>query len=117
MSALEAALDSPSVIGAVLADGVTGLTYASGGAYEAAGDGVELAELAGLITGSLDAAGAGARLESIVVTCTRHYQVIQPLPETGPGDPVLLAMVMDRGSTNLALAVRQAADVAGELLA
>ncbi|MER6395526.1 hypothetical protein ABT263_05590 [Kitasatospora sp. NPDC001603] len=119
MHALEASLsdvlDSPGVVGAALVDAVTGLTYRSAGEHRLLGTGAELAELANLIGERLCEAGAEGELESLVVTSTRHHHVVQVVPRQG--DPLLLATVLDRGQTNLALAIRQSTDRAEALLA
>ncbi|MEE1825859.1 hypothetical protein [Streptomyces sp. BE20] len=119
MRALEASLsdvlDSPGVVGAALVDAVTGLSYHSAGDHRLLGSGAELAELTNLIGERLYEAGVESELESVVVTSTRHHQVVQVVPRQG--DPLLLATVLDRGRTNLALAIRQTADRAGGLLA
>ena len=119
MRALEASLSdvlgSPGVVGAALVDAVTGLSYQSAGEQRLLGTGAELAELTNLISERLHEAGAEGELESLVVTSSRHHQVVQVLPRQG--DPVLLATVLDRGQTNLALAIRQTADRAKGLLA
>lgn len=112
---LSALLEAPAVVGAVLADAVTGLTYATAGDYAATGDGAELAELANLITDSLHEAGATGEFESLIVTSASTHQVVQVLPP--PRDALMLALVLDRSETNLALAIRQAADLATGLLA
>ncbi|WP_329485341.1 hypothetical protein OG618_01885 [Kitasatospora sp. NBC_01246] len=118
MRALEASLSDvlgvPGVVGAVLVDAVTGLGYGSAGDHRLLGSGVELAELAQLIGDRLFAAGATGELESVVVTSTRHHEVVQVVPRHG--DPLLLATVLDRGRTNLALAVHQTAHRAADLL-
>ncbi|MCX4684287.1 hypothetical protein OG401_08160 [Kitasatospora purpeofusca] len=114
MRALEASLSdvlgSPGVVGAVLVDAATGLTYAAGGDQRLLGPGAELAELAALIGDRLCEAGADGELESVVVTSTLHHEVVQVLPRQG--DPLLLATVLDRSRVNLALALRQTADSA-----
>jgi hypothetical protein len=106
-------LDSPGVIGVALVDAVTGLTYAAAG--EPAGDaGPELAELAALVAARLGEAGATGELENIVVTSGRHHHVVQLVECTG--DPLLLSVLLDRERTNVALALRQAADDARKVL-
>ncbi|OKJ08290.1 hypothetical protein [Kitasatospora sp. CB01950] len=118
MRALEASLsevlDSPGTVGAVVVDAVSGLGHHAVGEYRPLGTGAELAELAALIGEGLGAAGAAGELESLVVTTTRHHQVVQLVPRRG--DPLLLATVLDRTRTNLALAIRQSADLAKGLL-
>ncbi|MFJ1709362.1 hypothetical protein [Kitasatospora sp. NPDC088346] len=118
MRALEASLSevlgSPGVVGAALVDAVTGLTYQSAGDHRLLGTGAELAELAGLVGERLYEAGAEGELESVVVTTTRHHVVVQVVSRQG--DPLLLATVLDRGRTNLALAIHQTADWARGLL-
>ena len=103
--------------GAILADGVTGLTYADSGEPEALGDGAQLADLANLIADTFDAAAAGGRLESVTVTAPRNYQIIRTMPGLHGGDELLLGLVMDRADTNLALAMRQAEELAAGLFA
>jgi hypothetical protein len=115
--ALDAVLESPSVTGAILADGATGLTYADAGEPEAVGDGAQLAELANLIADTFDAAGAAGRLESITVTAARQYQIIRALPGPCESDELLLGLVIDRADTNLALAMREAEELAEGLFA
>ncbi|MFB7126043.1 hypothetical protein DR950_12970 [Kitasatospora xanthocidica] len=119
MRALDASLSdvlgSPGVVGAALVDAVTGLSYQSAGDHRLLGTGAELAELTNLIGERLYEAGAESELESLVVTSTRHHQVVQVLSRKG--DPLLLATVLDRERTNLALALRQTADRAQDLLA
>jgi hypothetical protein len=105
------------VTGAILADGVTGLTYAHAGDPAAVGDGAQLADLANLIADTLGAAGAGGRLESVTVTAASQYQIVRTLSGPCDGDELLLGLVMDRAGTNLALAMRQAEELATGLLA
>ncbi|MFJ5921078.1 hypothetical protein ACIQF6_00590 [Kitasatospora sp. NPDC092948] len=114
-TSLSAVLDSPGVIGAVVADAVSGLGHASAGEHRPLGTAAELAELVGLIDEGLRAAGADGEVESLVVSTARHHQVVQLIPRSG--DPLLLATLLDRSRTNLALAVRQTADQARALLA
>ncbi|MFJ8438924.1 hypothetical protein [Kitasatospora griseola] len=114
-TSLSAVLDSPGVIGAVVADAVSGLGHAAVGEHRLLGTAAELAELVGLVDDGLRAAGAEGEVESLVVSTTRHHQVVQLIARQG--DPLLLAAVLDRTRTNLALAVRQTADQARELLA
>ena len=114
-TSLAAVLDSPGVIGAVVADAVSGLGHASAGEHRPLGTAAELAELVGLIDEGLRAAGADGEVESLVVSTARHHQVVQLIPRQG--DPLLLATLLDRSRTNLALAVRQTADQARGLLA
>jgi hypothetical protein len=108
-------LGSPGVIGASLVDAVTGLTYASAGDETATGDGVELCELAALLTDRLHEAGAAGELESVIVTSTHRHHVLQVVPRHG--DAVLLSVALDRERTNLALAVREMAGHARDVLA
>ncbi|WP_327681550.1 hypothetical protein [Kitasatospora sp. NBC_00458] len=119
MRALEASLsgvlDSPGAVGAVLVDAVTGLAHQSAGDHRLLGTGADLAELVNLIGERLHEAGAESELESVVVTSTRHHEVVQMVHRQG--DDLLLATVLDRGRTNLALAIRQTADHAADLLA
>jgi hypothetical protein len=114
-ASLSGVLGSPGVVGAALVDAVTGLTYQSAGDHRLLGTGAELAELVNLIGERLYEAGAESELESLVVTSTRHHEVVQVVSRQG--DALLLATVLDRGRTNLALAIRQSADRAGDLLA
>jgi hypothetical protein len=113
-ASLSELLGSPGVIGAALVDAVTGLTYGAVGDSVTVGDGVELSDLANLITDRLNEAGAVGELESVVVTSTHRHQVIQVVPQRG--DDLLLAAVLDRERTNLALAIRQVADRARDIL-
>ncbi|MGW6917960.1 hypothetical protein ACWGB8_29725 [Kitasatospora sp. NPDC054939] len=101
-------------MGAVLVDAVTGLGHGSAGDHRLLAAGAELAELANLIGDRLFDAGAVGELESVVVTSTRHHEIVQVVPRRG--DPLLLATVLDRARTNLALAVRQTADHAANVL-
>jgi hypothetical protein len=119
VQALEASLsrilDPAGAVGVAVVDAVTGFTYATVGDRTAVGEGPELSELANLIADRLCEAGAEGELESVVVTSTRSYHVTQIVPRRG--DPVLLAAVLDRERTNLALAMRQMADHARAVLA
>ncbi|MET7680567.1 hypothetical protein [Streptomyces sp. NPDC005423] len=107
MSSLEASLsplvEAPGVSTVALVDAVTGLTYSRAGAGEA--DGVEYCEFATLVGDRLHAAGAQGELESIVITGARHHLVLRTVPQ--PGDPLLLAAVLERDQVNLALVLRQ----------
>ncbi|MER8187382.1 hypothetical protein [Kitasatospora sp. NPDC094015] len=114
-AALREALDSPGVVRATLVDAVTGLTYGAVGSGTAAGDGAELAELTTLVAGRMHEAGTGGELESLVITTARAHHVVQLVPRRG--DALVLAVVLDRASTNLALAIRQVADLAKAVLA
>ncbi|MFJ1709966.1 hypothetical protein [Kitasatospora sp. NPDC088346] len=121
MRALETSLadvlESPGVVGTALLDGVTGLTYQLAGDHRllgtGTGTGAELAELVNLIGERLCEAGAEGELASVVVTSTRHHEVLQVLSRQG--DPLLPATVLDRARTNLALATCQSADRARDL--
>jgi hypothetical protein len=113
--ALSEILSSPGAIGVALVDAVTGLTYGSAGDDTAPGDGVELSDLATLITDRLHEAGATGELESVIVTTRHRHQMVQVVARQG--DPVLLAVSLDRERTNLALAVRQVAQHAKGVLA
>ncbi|MFE2729158.1 hypothetical protein [Kitasatospora sp. NPDC059327] len=118
MRALEASLSEvlgrPGVVGAALVDAVTGLTYRSAGDHRSLGPGTELAELVDMIGARLHEAGAEGDLESVVVTSTRRYEIVQVVPRRG--DPLLLATVLDRERINLALAVQWTADRTKDLL-
>ncbi|MFJ5231730.1 hypothetical protein ACIQBJ_17770 [Kitasatospora sp. NPDC088391] len=108
-------LGSPGTVGAVLADAVTGLEHGALGEHRPLGAGAELAELAALVGEGLGAAGAAGELESVVITTARHHQVVRLIPRQG--DPLLLAVLLDRTRTNLALAIRRSTDEAEDLLA
>lgn len=114
-ASLSAVLDSPGVIGAVVADAVTGLVYAEAGDCVALGDATELADLTNLVAERLSEAGAEGELESLIVTSRRHLHITSVLPRRG--DDFLLTTVVDRRASNLALALRateqQVADVLG----
>ena len=112
--ALSEMLGTPGVIGVALVDAVTGLTYGTAGDQAATGDGVELSDLATLITDRLHEAGATGELENVIVTSARRHHVVQVVPRQG--DAVLLAVSLDRDRTNLALAVRQTAEYARDVL-
>jgi hypothetical protein len=114
-TSLSGVLDSPGVIGAALIDAATGLVYAEAGDCLALGDGTELADLANLVTDRLNEAGAPGELESVVVTSRRYHHITHVLPRRG--DDFLLATVVDRSRTNLALAVRATAEHARDVLA
>ncbi|MGV9266909.1 hypothetical protein ACWDRR_19875 [Kitasatospora sp. NPDC003701] len=118
MRALEASLSDvlgrPSVVGVALVDAVTGLTYRSAGEHRLLGSGTELAELVDMIGARLHEAGAEGDLESVAVTSTRRYEIVQVVPRQG--DPLLLATVLDRERINLALAVQWTADRTKDLL-
>jgi len=114
---LSAAFESPGVIGAALVDAVTGLAYRASGDFSAVGEGFEIAELTTLITEGMHEAGAQGELESVVVTSTRTHEVILPVPGRAPLNTAVLAVALDRENSNLALAVREAAELAGSILA
>ncbi|WP_327063638.1 hypothetical protein OG196_01910 [Kitasatospora purpeofusca] len=118
MRALEASLSEvlgrPGAVGAALVDAVTGLSFRSAGEHRLLGSGAELAELVDLIGARLHEAGAEGELESLVVTSTRRYEIVQVVPRQG--DPLLLATVLDRERVNLALAIQWTADRAKEVL-
>ncbi|WP_331769677.1 hypothetical protein OG948_38715 (plasmid) [Embleya sp. NBC_00888] len=114
-ASLSGVLDSPGVIGAALIDAVTGLVYAEVGDCRALGNGTELADLTNLVTDRLTEAGADGEVESVVVNSRRYHQITQVLPRRG--DDFLLATVVDRAETNLALAIRATAEHARDVLA
>jgi hypothetical protein len=114
-ASLSDVLGSPGTVGVLLVDAVSGLGYASAGDTGAIGTGGELAELAELVAEQLHEAGAEGELENIVVSSRRRHHIVQVVPRHG--DPLLLAVVIDREQTNLALALRQTATQAGKLLA
>jgi hypothetical protein len=113
---LSAAFESPGVIGAALVDEVTGLAYRASGDFSAVGDGFEIAELTTLIIEGLHEAGAQGELESVVVTSTRAHEIIHPVPGRAPLNTAVLVVALDRENSNLALAVREAAMLAGSIL-
>jgi len=114
-TSLSDVLASPGTIGVLLVDAVSGLTYAAAGDRTAVGSGEALSELAELVADGLHQAGADGELESIVVTGRRRHHIVQVVPRQG--DPLLLAVVVDRERTNLALAMRETATHAENLLA
>lgn len=97
-------------------DEVTGLVYRASGDFSAVGDGFAIAELATLITEGLHEAGARGELESVVVTSTRRHEVVHPVPGRAPLNTAVLVVALDRENSNLALAVREAAELAGSIL-
>ena len=101
---LSAAFESPGVIGAALVD------------LSAAGEGFEIAELTGLITEGLHAAGAPGELESVVVTSSLRHEVVQAVPGRSAPTAMMLVLVLEREHANLALAVREAAERAESIL-
>lgn len=113
--ALAGMLGSPGLVGVALLDGTTGLLHASAGQTGAIGPGADLADLAALVTDRLGTAGAEGELESFVVTTTHWHHVMQAVPQRGGG--LLLCAVLDRASTNLALALRDMAEHARLVLA
>ncbi|MFD5922936.1 hypothetical protein ACFVYP_40580 [Kitasatospora sp. NPDC058201] len=118
MRALEASLSGvlgvPGAVGVALVDAVTGLGYGSVGDHRLLGSGAELAELTNRIGDRLFAAGATGELESMVVTSTRHHEIVQVVPRQD--GPLLLAIVLDRERMNPALASRQTVCHAADLL-
>ena len=97
-------------------DAVTGLTYRAAGDLSAAGNGAETAELTSLITEGLHEAGAPGNLESFVVTSSRLHEVVHAVPSRAPLDTLVLVLVTEREHANLALAARQAAELAESIL-
>ncbi|TDC68453.1 hypothetical protein [Streptomyces hainanensis] len=114
-TSLSEILSLPGVLGAALVDAVTGLTYGAVGEWEGTGGGIELSDLTGLLAERLNQAGATGELESVIITSRRRHHVTQVVERRG--DAVLLTTVLDRERTNLALAMRQIAERAGEVLA
>lgn len=97
-------------------DGVTGLTYRAAGDFSAVGEGFEIAELTGLIKEGLHEAGAAGELESVVITGSRLHEVVQAVPGRSALNAVVLVLVLERERSNLALAVREAAELAESVL-
>jgi len=114
-ASLSAVLDSPGVIGAAVTDAVTGLVYAEAGDCVVLGDLIELADLTNLVAERLCEAGAGGELESVIVTSARHHHITSVVPRRG--DDFLLATVVDRRATNLALAMRASGQRVADVLA
>lgn len=114
-SLLDEVLSAAGASGAALVDAVTGFTYAESGDCAAAGTGLEVCDLIGLIEERLHEAGAEGELENVVVTGSRSYHVVQVLARHG--DPVLVSTVLDRPETNLALASRRIAAAVDGLFA
>ncbi|MCX4767138.1 hypothetical protein OG562_40465 [Streptomyces sp. NBC_01275] len=103
MSSVEASLrrllEVPGVTGVSLIDAVTGLTYGEAGAGGL--DPVECSRIVGLVGDGLCTAGAQGELESVVITGTTRQLVVASIARSG--DPLLLAAVLERSQTNLAL--------------
>ncbi|MEY9910965.1 hypothetical protein ABIA35_007216 [Catenulispora sp. MAP12-49] len=97
-------------------DEVTGLAYRSAGDFSGVGRPHEIAELIALITEGLHGAGAPGELESVVVTGSRLHEVLHPVPSRAPMNTAVVVLALDRERSNLALAVREAADLAGSIL-
>jgi hypothetical protein len=120
LNAVEAALaqmlGSPGLLGVALVDAVTGLEYGVAGDAGAVGDGEELARIAGLVADVLNRAGAAGELEDIVVTSASRLHITRVVPRQG-GDELLLCAAVDRRDTNFALAVRELARRAEEVMA
>lgn len=114
---LSAALESPGVIGAALVDAVTGLTYSASDDVSAFVDGSGVSEVIASIAEGVCLAGSGGGLESVVVTGDRWHEVVQVVPGRAPADSVALVLVLDRTQSNLALVLRDAAGLAGSVLA
>jgi hypothetical protein len=114
-AALARAAASPGLLGLALVDAVTGLVYGTAGDADAVGDGGELARIAGVVSDTLSRAGAAGELEDIVVTGAALLHITRVVPRTG--DDLLLCAAMDRQGTNLALAVRDLARQAEDVLA
>jgi hypothetical protein len=112
---LERMLGSPGVLGATLIDAVTGLRYAVVGDGDAVGAPGDEARCVENVAETMVRAGASGDLEGIVVTSTERLHVTQVIPRQG--DDLLLCVAMDRRDTNFALAVRDIAQSARELLA
>jgi hypothetical protein len=107
-------LGSTGVLGATLIDAVTGLLYAAVGDGAAVGDPGDEARCIESVAETMVRAGASGELEGIVVTSTERLHITQVIPRQG--DDVLLCVAMDRRDTNFALAVRDIAQSAQELL-
>lgn len=114
-ASLSEALESPGVVGAALVDAVTGLAYAAAGGYRV--NGSEIAELTNLVVDWLYEAGTEGDLESVVMTGGTVHEVVRTVPGRGRSDGLLLFLALDRERTNLALALRQADDLAVGVLA
>ncbi|WP_370366505.1 hypothetical protein [Catenulispora sp. GP43] len=97
-------------------DEVTGLAYGAAGDFSGLGDAHEIAELLTLVTEGLHAAGAPGELESVVVTGSRLHEVVHTVPGRAPLNTAVVVLALDRERSNLALAVREAADLAGSIL-
>lgn len=95
-------LQVPGVTGVSLVDAVSGLSYGAAGPQNLSAD--ECGRLAVLIDERLHSAGAEGELETVVVTGARHQLVLRVLP--GFGDPLLLAVALERERANLALVLR-----------
>ena len=119
MNAVEAALaqmlGTPGLLGLALVDAVTGLVYGAAGDGAAVGDGEELARIAGVVSDALSRAGASGELEDIVVTGASRLHITRVVPRQG--DELLLCAAVDRQGTNFALAVREIAQRAEEVMA
>ena len=113
---LSAAFESPGVIGAALVDAVTGLTYRATGDFSAVGQGSETAELTTLIAEGLHEAGVPGELESVVVTSSRLHEIVHAVPGRAPLNTALLVVALERDRANLALAVRESAELAERIL-
>ncbi|GAB2600212.1 hypothetical protein GCM10027168_36680 [Streptomyces capparidis] len=114
--ALTELLDFPGLVTAVLVDGVTGLEYGSAGDRGALPDAAALCEEVRRVSDTALAARAEGEVEGLVLTTARRHHLTRVLPRAH-GDPLLLAVALDRGRTNLALAVREIDARAGRLLA
>lgn len=114
-ASLSEALESPGVVGAALVDAVTGLTYGVAGDHRV--NGSEIAELTNLIVDWLYEAGTEGDLESVVMTGGTLHEVVRAVPGRGRSDGLLLFLALNRERTNLALAMRQADDLAASVLA
>ena len=119
MNAVEAALaqmlGSPGLLGVALVDAVTGLVYGAAGEAEAVGEGEELARIVGVVSDTLSRAGASGQLEDIVVTGASRLHITRVVPRQG--DELLLCAAIDRQGTNFALAVRELARQAEDVMA
>lgn len=114
-TSLATVLGSEGVVGVTLVDAVTGLSYGAVGDSSAVGDALHLSEVANLITDRLHQAGAEGELESVIVTSRHWHHITQVVPRSGGS--LLLSVALDRERTNLALAIRQLAGHAEDVLA